>query len=746
MHIESKMVNGFLNCQQKIMASENPKMVFTTFFDWLNDLDMFDEIFICDSDNNIVVSCPETHSRTIEFSDNCIEFSCHKSKQCYGFLYLKSKPNQKNIQDLITHLMGSCSCKLTMIELQQSELRFRELIETTSDWMWELDTEANFTYVSPRIYDVLGYKPEEVIGTSGYDLMPPAEAQKISEQFDQFVNEGKPFRGLININVHKDGRKVYLESNGNPFFDEQGNLLGYRGIDRNITDRVLAQQALKRRESEFKALSENSTDQIFRFNKETYCVYANEASSKLFNKHLTEIIGKRFDEIDVPQELIQAWKKGFQYTVNKQKSIIQSIELKIEGTPVVLDIRFHPEINSEQQMDSVLCVSRDITEQQILEDQIRHIQKMESVGQLAGGVAHDFNNMLCGILGAADILKGVVSDRPFAKDLTQTIVTASERAATLTQQLLDFSRKGKLISSKIDIHSIISDGIAILERSVDKRITVCTRFEANESMVVGDPTQLQNSIINLGLNARDAMPKGGVLSLTTQNISFDHTKESSIELDQSIENWIKVTVQDNGSGMPEDVMERIFEPFYTTKPLGEGTGLGLAAVYGAIKDHNGAIFVDSKPNCGTTFNIYLPLAKQAKPISEFPTEPLLKGKGCVLLVDDEEIVRTTGSMILKSLDYQVLLATNGEEALSIYREKQSKIDLVLLDMVMPKLSGTDCFLALKKINPNAKIILSSGYSDESIICSLEKQGICAFLKKPYRSRELSRVLAEVLGK
>lgn len=394
----------------------------------------------------------------------------------------------------------------------------------------------------------------------------------------------------------------------------------------------------------------------------------------------------------------------------------------------------------------VVLVFRDITLEHELEEKLFQAQKMESVGQLAGGIAHDFNNMLTGILASADLLKKRMKESDSSEKLLNVIIDSANRAANLTQKLLAFARKGKLISKPTCIHESIRNAVSLLERSIDKRIELVLELTADFTQVSGDPNQLINIFLNLGVNSRDAMPEGGQIFIRTSNIFISENQLIS-HLDLTPGNYIEIQFSDNGKGIPDEIKNKVFDPFFTTKKIGDGTGMGLAAVYGTVKDHGGAIELDSMPGNGTTFNIYLPLeANESKPPKEdlTSTGEFRELHGCVLIIDDEEIIRETASEILEELGYQVLCARDGKEGLDIYKNNQELINVIILDMIMPKMNGRECFAQLRKINPEVKVLISSGFTSEEAMRNINIDDAAGFLKKPFTVTELYEALCRVI--
>ena len=392
-----------------------------------------------------------------------------------------------------------------------------------------------------------------------------------------------------------------------------------------------------------------------------------------------------------------------------------------------------------------LSAVMDISELKRLQTQIIQSQKMEVVGQLAGGIAHDFNNMLAGIMSAADLLKFRMSGEDRNMKLVETILNAATRSAELTRELLVFSRKGRTNKNvPVVINDIITAVIDLLERTIDKRIHLIARLDAENSTVNGDSTLLQNALLNLGVNARDAMPEGGTLTYSTLIVTLDDAFCKYNHDSIAPGRYLQISVSDTGVGIPKEIIDRIFEPFFTTKETGKGTGLGLAAVYGTVKDHHGSINVCSEPGNGTIFNLFIPLSS-AECKAALPIEGIFHGSGGILLVDDEEMIRSMAKELLTELGYTVYMAEDGYKAQEIYALHKEEITLVVLDMIMPKMNGKETYLKLREINPDVRVLLCSGFHREGTTQELIEFGAKGFIKKPYSMIELSQAVSEAVG-
>ncbi len=390
----------------------------------------------------------------------------------------------------------------------------------------------------------------------------------------------------------------------------------------------------------------------------------------------------------------------------------------------------------------ILSVVRDVSEVLNLSDKLKQSEKMSAIGQLVGGVAHDFNNQLTGILGYSDFLVSNLDD-PDLKGYAQNIATCAVRSADLTEKLLAFSRKSEFKKVPIDVHSVLLEVINMLEHSIDKKITIGKKFNAVPSTTTGDPSQLQNALLNLGINARDAISDDiGMISFITENIKIDSTYYDFKGFSVEPGNYICIKVRDTGTGMNAEIISKIFEPFFTTKGEGKGTGMGLAAVWDTVKQHKGFINVNSRIGSGTTFELVLPEIPDNNIVRKI--EKKAHGKGRILLVDDEEIVRILGGQMLNDLGYKVVTSNNGYEGVTLFEKEHDDIDLIILDMIMPKMSGREAFLNMKRIDPEVKIIITTGYASGNEVREVLKMGALGVMKKPFYLEDLSSLIGKVL--
>ncbi|PKL19153.1 MAG: hypothetical protein CVV49_02425 [Spirochaetae bacterium HGW-Spirochaetae-5] len=525
--------------------------------------------------------------------------------------------------------------------------------------------------------------------------------------------------------------------------------------NRNI---VLSNEILtsKKNEAFLKAQEENLRitlnsigDAVIATDKTGVITRMNPAAKKITGWNFSESEGRPISEIFNAADRVKGINcdNPINHILQKNERIdlLNDINLtQKNGSVAEVSGSFAPIFDSSENIVGSILVFRDITEKNRITEQLHQAQKMDIVGQLAGGVAHDFNNMLSGIMGSAELLRYEAGENPKLKKYIDIILESAKRSANLTSQLLAFSRKGKTVSTPVDIHELIIAAIDLLERSIDKKITITTRLSAINSCTAGDPALLQNAILNLAINARDAMPEGGTITISTSDVILDYDTIRHNSLNAEPGPYIEIDVSDTGNGIPEDIIQKIFDPFFTTKPAGKGTGLGLSGVYGTVKDHKGIVTVYSEPGEGTIFKIYLRQSDQIPLIADDTKNLIARGSGCILVIDDESIIRNTAHGILTAAGYEVILAEDGITGSEIYEAEMNKISLVVLDMIMPKLSGIETFRKLKSINPEVKIIFASGFNNEGSVQDILKSGAKGFIQKPYMLSEFTKLVDEVI--
>jgi len=443
-------------------------------------------------------------------------------------------------------------------------------------------------------------------------------------------------------------------------------------------------------------------------------------------------------------------KENTEYYLNLFKRVTVGMErirdvhgtlLHKDGSERSFNICASPNLDSLGRLTGGVGLIKDITERNRLEAQLRQAQKMEAIGTLAGGIAHDFNNLLMGIQGNASLMYlGIDGGHPHYERL-KNIVQLVEDGTKLTGQLLGFAKGGKYEVKPTDINELIEKGSSMFGRT-KKEVRVHRKYQRDIWTVEVDRGQIEQVLLNLYVNAWQAMPGGGELFLETQNTTLGEGGAKALSLAPG--DYVKISVTDTGIGMDEATKQKIFDPFFTTKGMGRGTGLGLASAYGIISNHGGMITVDSKRGVGTTFTIYLLAVEKEVPEDKESTFELLKGEETILFADDEDTIVDLCVEMLEEIGYKVLVARSGREAVRVYKGNKDKIDMVILDMIMPNMGGGEAYDRMKKINPDIKVLLSSGYSIDSEAADILRRGCDGFIQKPFGLKEFSQKVREIL--
>ncbi|MBE9570896.1 MAG: PAS domain S-box protein [Proteobacteria bacterium] len=536
-----------------------------------------------------------------------------------------------------------------------------------------------------------------------------------------------------------DGRAWFIR--GYPVRDANGNIAGAIETTLEITERKQAEEALRESEEKYRNLVERANDGIAII-QDTLIKYINPRLAEICGYTFDEVAGKPFNAYIYPDEIPKVVDHYQRRLAGEEIPSIYETALRHRNGSKI-DIEFNASVITYQEKPTGFVIVRDLTERKHLETQLQQARKMEAIGTLAGGIAHDFNNLLMGILGSTSLmLFNIESNHPHYEGL-KNIELHVQSGADLTKQLLGFARGGRYEVKSIDLNKLIKKTSEMFGRT-KKEIRIYTKYQKNIWPVEADQSQIEQVILNLYVNAWQAMPGGGDLYLQSENVSLDegHVKPLGIEPGR----YVKLSITDTGAGMDEATRQRIFDPFFTTKEMGRGTGLGLASVYGIINNHGGIIAVNSRKGEGATFTIYMPASDKEIVEEKGVSGETLKGTETVLLVDDEDRIVDIGKKILKIMGYKVLVARSGKEAIELYKENQARIDIVVLDMIMPEIGGGEAYDRLKEINPHVRVLLSSGYSINGEATEILERGCNGFVQKPFSMKELSRRIREILDK
>jgi len=527
-----------------------------------------------------------------------------------------------------------------------------------------------------------------------------------------------------------------------------------RLLAREVAERRRAEAALGDSERRYRELVESANLVIVEWDFQGRIRFINGYGERLFGYSRQELMGRRVVGTIVPARDsagndLEALVEDILRAPDRYR-IHENENMRKDGSRLWVNWTNRPVLDPTGRPTHILSVGADTTERrqalaerERLQEELLQARKLEAIGQLAGGVAHDFNNLLAGILGYANVLKMEAPAGSAVHEAARTIERAAERAAELTAQLLGFARKGKHKIVPVNIHTTLFEVLNLLSRTLDKSIRVHQSFRAERPVTLGDPGQLQQVFLNLAVNARDAMPEGGDLTVATEAVNLD---EAFCQSAQGLRPgpYVLITFRDTGPGIPKELQARVFEPFFTTKPQGKGTGMGLAVVYGIVKNHGGLTRVDSEPGQGATFSVYLPQSAGQAAAERPLGRTVTPGQGRVLVVDDEEVVRQSAAAMLRKLGYEAVPVASGQEALQVFGQDPSAFKLVLLDMVMPGMSGRECLEGLRRIDPEVRVVLSTGYGLDGRVQDILNQGARGFVQKPYLLSDLSCALAEAL--
>lgn len=628
--------------------------------------------------------------------------------------------------------------------LRASERKYRELYDFLPIPVYEMDLEGNLISGNRAIYENFrGTKEDIKKGFKVWQAISPEEVDKSAKNIQRLLR-GEQIERTEYTLKRLDGSLFPAIVISSVIYNE-GNPVGLRGAIVDITARRQQEEALKESEERFKMLFEYAPDAYYLHDIGGRFIDANKASEDLTGYSKEELIGKSILELGLlsPNEFLKA-AESFKKNVNGLATGPDEFILnRKDRKQVVTEITTLPTTIGEKEV--VLGIARNISEQKILKEQLYQSQKMEAIGRLTGGIAHDFNNMLTTIIGNAEIaLKGIEKESPL-REAVEDIKQAGQKAANLTRQLLAFSRRQILQTEVFNINEVVGDMHKILQRLIGEDILLEKRLYADLGMVEADRGQIEQIIMNLAVNARDAMPESGKLTIETLNIELDEGYASS-HYPATPGEYVMLSLSDTGIGMSKEIRDQIFDPFFTTKEKGKGTGLGLSIVYGIVKQSKGYIWVYSEPGKGTSFKIYLPRVNRAD-------SPKRKGKirdessyasETILVVEDDPMIIKAVNKVLTSCGYMVLHAIDGQEAICISEEHKGVIHLLLTDVIMPGMGGRELAESLKEKRPDIKVLYMSGYTDNTIVHHGVLENGLSFIQKPFTSNSLLKKVEEML--
>jgi len=684
------------------------------------------------------------HGETENFT---MEYPCHSPTVQRWFLLRVVPLCEGSLVGAIVMHVDITERKLAEETLHSSEsnMAAAQRIAHVGSWELELtnmaDFDSNLIHWSDEVFRIVGYEPGAIDPSLKlfFHLVPEGEHVRIREAIEASISSREPY-SIVHRLIRPNGEERVLHEMAQVFFDEKtGQPLKMIGTAQDITERKQAEAQI----AEQAAVLDKARDAIFVRDLDGKILFWNMGAERLYGWTRQEVVGRKMDQFlyTHPKKLEEA----YELTVSRGEWNGELLHFTKDKRELTIESHWTLIRGHEGHPNSILAINTDITEKKKLEAQFMRAQRMESIGTLAGGIAHDLNNILAPILMSIDILKSD-SDSPETTKILETIEVSAKRGADIVRQVLSFARGMEGERVEVQPKHLLNDLENIIKNTFPKDIRLQFSIPNDTWTVLGDPTQVHQILLNLCVNARDAMPNGGNLTITTENCALDE-QYAAMNLQAKPGRYVVISVTDSGTGIQPKILDKIFEPFFTTKELSKGTGLGLSTVLAIVKSHEGIINVYSEPGKGTTFRVYLPamelsseaLAKQIVPISP------PRGNGeTILVVDDEASIRTITSQTLQAFGYHILTATDGADAVSVYAEHKNEIAVVLTDMMMPLMDGTATIHALMRINPAIKIVAASGLATDGSAAKVFADGVKHFLTKPYTAGTLLKTMRAIL--
>jgi PAS domain S-box-containing protein len=625
--------------------------------------------------------------------------------------------------------------------IRASEERYRNVFSTAPLAFVIWDRKCNVAEWNEYAENLFGWSREEVIGRNFFGFLIAENARPRVHDVVERLLQGNLEPDVINENLTKSGAIITCRWNNSVLRDRGGEIVGAMSLGLDITEQRRAEEALVTAKEDWENTFDAITDMVMLLNNKHEIIRVNRAAAEALGTDKASLVGMKCYEAVHGQNrptmgcpLARTMKTLGPHTT-------ELTEPRLGGTFLCST---SPIINAGGELTGYTHSLKDITEPKRLEAQLRHAQRMEAIGTLAGGIAHDFNNVLMGIQGHTSLVSLHTDlDHPHFGHL-KGIEDMVQRGAELTRQLLGFARGGKYEVKPTDLNELVEKSSEMFGRT-KKEIKIHTKHQKGIWTVDVDQAQIEQVLLNLYVNAWQAMPDGGHLYVETKNVALDDRYTESFGTKSG--KYVKISVTDTGVGMDKETQQRVFDPFFTTKEVGRGTGLGLSSAYGIITNHGGIINVYSEESKGTTFNIYLPASEKEIPVKERALpEEVFRGTETILLADDEEEILEVGEKWLKEMGYKVIPAKSGKEAVELYERHKDEIDLVILDMIMPEMGGGEAYDRIKEVNPQVKVLLSSGYTIDGQATAILQRGCNGFIQKPFNMKTLSLEIRDILDK
>jgi PAS domain S-box-containing protein len=693
------------------------------------------------------------HCRKLQCVNEAVQISEGTSQRFYDLSIIPTQHRRDEVTGRVIILRDITDRQTAEEALRKSEEKYRLVVENAKEAII-IAQDLKLVFVNRAAVDMMGYSGEILVSKPFIDFIHPDDRNMVVDyHIRRLKGEKVPLAYSFRV-ISQDGTIKWVEFNTAVIqWKERPATLSFLN---DITARKQAEEALRESEKKYRLITENTADLISTLDMNLHVTYVSPASMRLRGFTVEEAMEQPLEQVLTPESMrlaLTVFEKEMELEASgtadpDRMRILELEEYKKDGSTVWVEVSMSFLRDNDPKPVEILIVTRDITdrkrveeEKRRLEERLQRAHKMEAIGTLAGGIAHDFNNLLMAIQGYTSLtLLTLDLDDPNRERL-KIIQEQVQSGAELTRQLLGFARGGRYEVKPADINDVIQKTSSMFGRT-KKEITIHMKYEKNLSPVEVDLGQMEQVFMNLYVNAWQAMPGGGEIYLQTENVFLNNKQALSYSVKPG--KYVKITVTDTGTGIDEKTRERIFDPFFTTKAMGRGAGLGLATVYGIIKGHKGMINVYSEPGHGTTFTIYLPASEKKVVKKETATGTIDRGTETILLVDDEKIVLEANREMLESMGYRVYAVGSGQEAIALFMGKRNEIDLVILDMIMPGISGGETFDRLREINPEIKVLLSSGYSLNGEAQTIMDRGCKGFIQKPFQIEKLSQKVREML--
>ncbi len=634
--------------------------------------------------------------------------------------------------------------------LWESEERYRGLYESSKDGIASADSDGNFLECNQAFEEMIGYTKEE-INNLGFRDITPSKWHDLDTKFftEQMIPRGYSDEYEKEY-IKKNGTTLPVSLRGWFIEDKEGNRTGTWAVVRDITERKLAEEALRESEEKYRTILENTEEGYYEVDIAGNFTFFNDAMCRIQGLSRDELMGmsnREYMTEETAKEVYQAFNEV--YTTGKPAKNLEWETIRKDGTKRHVETSISLIKDSDGNPIGFRGLVRDVTDRKLaeeekerLEDQLRQAQKMESIGTMAGGIAHDFNNILGIIIGNTELAIDDVPEWNPAKGCLEEIRTASLRAKDVVRHILSFARRTVTERKPVETTSIIKDSLKLLRASIPATVEIRQDFSCKHDTILADPTQINQVLMNLCTNASHAMrEEGGVLEVSLRNVELEMGNE---ELDLEPGRYVKLSVSDTGPGIDSGFIDRIFDPYFTTKGLGEGTGMGLAVVQGIVKNHDGAVMVKSEPGKGAVFEVFFPLTEAEAEPEDKEADALPTGNEKILFVDDEESLVKMGRRMLERLGYRVETKTNPIEALDLVRSEPDRFDLVITDMTMPQMTGDKLVKEILSIRPDMPIILCTGFSEKIDDERAKELGISKYIEKPFAIPDFPTAVRNVL--